>query len=132
LTYFADPSERYFLNGHIDLRYGIQAGLVDGGKDGKESKDPTAFIITTDQRKLYFRADTVTSAKEWVKAIQKAIFRTRNEGDSVKICIPTSSVMAVEDIPLPGAQKTIRLNVVDSDDTYTIDDVSNSLIPESS
>ncbi|KAI5817482.1 hypothetical protein BZA77DRAFT_34549 [Pyronema omphalodes] len=122
LTYFADPSERYFLNGHIDLRYGIQASLVDAGKDGKESKDPTAFIITTDQRKLYFRADTVTSAKEWVKAIQKAIFRTRNEGDSVKICIPTSSVMAVEDIPLPGAQKTIRLNVVDSDDTYTIDD----------
>ncbi|KAI5807790.1 hypothetical protein BZA77DRAFT_330665 [Pyronema omphalodes] len=77
----------------------------------KGKQDPTAFIITTDQRKLYFRADTVTSAKEWVKAIQKAIFRTRNEGDSVKICIPTSS-------------KTIRLNVVDSDDTYTIDDIT--------
>ena len=94
LSYFTDPSDLYFLNGHIDLRYGIQASLVDQ----KGSEEPTAFTVITDQRKFYFRADSASSAKEWVKSLQKVIFRTHNEGDSVKISIPVANVMGVEEI----------------------------------
>lgn len=122
LSYFVDPSDLYFPNGHIDLRYGIQASLVDS----KDGKDPTAFTVTTDQRKYYFRADSAPSAKEWVKSLQKVIFRTHNEGDSVKISIPVANVMGVEESPVLEFAETIKLNVVDNDDTYAIDEVSQS------
>ncbi|KAA8893965.1 hypothetical protein FN846DRAFT_1002396 [Sphaerosporella brunnea] len=115
LTYFADPAEHYFPTGHIDLRYGIQASLVEGG-------DPLAFTVQTDQRKYYFRADSAPSAKEWVKSLQKVIFRTHNEGDSVKISIPVANVMGVEESPVLDFADTIKLNVVDNDDTYAMDE----------
>lgn len=117
LSYFLDPSDLYFPNGHIDLRYGIQASLVDN-KDGKESM---AFTVTTDQRKYYFRADSIPSAKEWVKALQKVIFRTHNEGDSVKISIPVANVMDVEESPVLEFADTVKLKVVEND-TYAIDE----------
>jgi sterol 3beta-glucosyltransferase len=120
LSYFVDPSELYFPNGHIDLRYGIQASLVES-KDGKE---PTAFTVTTDQRRYYLRADSAPSAKEWVKALQKVIFRSHNEGDSVKISIPVANVLEVEESPVLEFADTIKLKVVDNDDTYAIDEVS--------
>jgi sterol 3beta-glucosyltransferase len=122
LSYFVDPSDHYFPNGHIDLRYGIQASLVDSN----DGTDPTAFTVTTDQRKYYFRADSAPSAKEWVKSLQKVIFRTHNEGDSVKISIPVANVMGVEESPVLEFAETIKLNVVDNDDTYAIDEVSQS------
>lgn len=119
LSYFADPSDLYFPNGHIDLRYGIQASLVEQ----RGSEEPTAFTVITDQRKFYFRADSASSAKEWVKALQKVIFRTHNEGDSVKISIPVANVMGVEESPVLDFADTIKLNVVDSDDTFAMDEV---------
>lgn len=119
LSYFTDPSDLYFPNGHIDLRYGIHAGLVEQ----KGNDEPMAFTVLTDQRKYYFRADSASSAKEWVKTLQKVIFRTHNDGDSVKISIPVANVMGVEESPVLEFADTIKLNVVDNDDTYAMDEV---------
>lgn len=119
LSYYADPSDLYFLNGNIDLRYGVQASVVES----KDKKDPVSFLVATDQRKYYFRADSATSAKEWVKALQKVIFRSHNEGDSVKISIPVENVIEVEESPVLEFADTFKLKVVDNDDTYAIDEV---------
>lgn len=118
LSYFSDPGEVYFPNGNIDLRYGIQASLVEA-----KDKEPTAFTVTTDQRSYYFRADSAASAKEWVKTLQKVIFRTHNEGDSVKISIPTENLIDVEESPVLEFADTIKLKVFTNDDTYAIDEV---------
>ncbi|PWW72120.1 Glycosyltransferase Family 1 protein [Tuber magnatum] len=118
LSYYTNPSDLYFLNGNIDLRYGVQASLVEGkGKEGT-----VTFFVTTDQRKYYFKADSVASAKEWVKALQKVIFRSHNEGDSVKISIPVGNVIEVEESPVLEFADTFKLKVVDNDDTYAIDE----------
>src|SRR5882762_3614576 len=66
LSYYSDPSDLYFPSGNIDLRYGISANVVDKDK----GKDATHFTVVTHQRKYNFKADSIPSAKEWVKALQ--------------------------------------------------------------
>ncbi|KAI9830257.1 MAG: hypothetical protein M1819_005784 [Sarea resinae] len=116
LSYYTNPSDLYFPSGHVDLRYGISAELRD------KNKDTTGFTVTTDQRTYHFRADSPVSAKEWVKNLQKVIFRTHNEGDSVKIALPTANVIDIEDSPVIDFAETLKIRVIESDETYAIDE----------
>lgn len=111
LSYYTDQSRLYFPSGNIDLRYGISAS--EKGKD---------FTIVTDQRVYHFRADSATSAKEWVKTLQKVIFRSHNDGDSVKISLPVENVIDVEESPVSGLAETLKIRVVDSDETYAVEE----------
>lgn len=119
LSYFPDPSNLYFPRGHIDLRYGISASIVEKDK-GKEMKD---FQVTTDQGTYYFRSDSAASAKEWVKALQEVIFRTHNEGESVKVSFPIKNVIDIEESPMVDFAETFKIRVVESGETYAIDEV---------
>jgi sterol 3beta-glucosyltransferase len=120
-SYYADPSKLYFPSGHVDLRYGISASLSDKEK-GKDVKD---FTVTTDHRSYHFRADSAASAKEWVKALQKVIFRSQNEGGRVKISLPTENVIDIEENPMIDLAETFKIRVVDINETYAIDEVSS-------
>ena len=121
LSYYADPSNLYFPSGHVDLRYGISASLAEPKVPGAEVKD---FQVSTDQRTYYFRADSATNAKEWVKALQKVIFRSHNDGDSVKVSFPIQSVIDVEESPLAEYAETLKIRVLDSNEDFAIDEVS--------
>lgn len=118
LSYYADPSNLYFPSGHVDLRYGISASLA-----GRKESDLKDFQVTTDQRTYYFRAESATSAKEWVKALQKVIFRTHNEGDSVKVSFPIANIIDLEESPMADFAETFKIRVLDSGETYAIDEV---------
>ncbi|KAJ5095611.1 hypothetical protein NUU61_004967 [Penicillium alfredii] len=118
LSYYADSSNLYFPSGHVDLRYGISATLADPKGKG-EAKD---FQVTTDQRTYFFRAESATSAKEWVKALQKVIFRTHNEGDSVKVSFPIKNVIDLEESPMVDFAETFKIRVVDSGETFAVDE----------
>lgn len=120
LSYYSDPSDLYFPSGNIDLRYGISANVVDKDK----GKDATHFTVVTHQRKFNFKADSVPSAKEWVKALQKIIFRSHNEGDSVKISLPIENIIDIEDSQIVDFADTCKIRVIDNDETYAIDEVS--------
>lgn len=122
LSYYTDPSDLYFPSGNIDLRYGISATVAS--KDG--SKDATHFAVVTHQRKFNFKADSIPSAKEWVKALQKIIFRSHNEGDSVKISLPIQNIIDIEESQIIDFADTCKVRVIDSDETYAIDEVSNT------
>jgi sterol 3beta-glucosyltransferase len=120
-SYYADPSNLYFPSGHVDLRYGISASLVGSKTDDTDAKD---FQVSTDQRTYYFRADSATSAKEWVKALQKVIFRSHNREDSVKISFPIENVIDLEESPMVEFAETFKIRVIDSAETFAIDEVS--------
>ncbi|KAI9889028.1 MAG: Sterol 3-beta-glucosyltransferase [Vezdaea aestivalis] len=120
LSYYLDPSDIYFPSGNIDLRYSIQASLADPKERGKDSKD---FTVTTHQRTYHFKADSSSSAKEWVRTLQKVIFRSHNEGDSVKISIPMANIIDIEDSPVLGFADTFKIRAVDNDDTYAVDEI---------
>ncbi|KAB8232852.1 UDP-glucose:sterol glycosyltransferase [Aspergillus alliaceus] len=119
LSYYTDPSSLYFPSGHVDLRYGISASLTEQKDKDKEARD---FQVTTDQRTYYFRADSSTSAKEWVKALQKVIFRAHNDGDSVKISFPITNIIDIEESPIADLAETFKIRVVESDESYAIDE----------
>lgn len=120
LSYYADPSNLYFPSGHVDLRYGISASLAETKAQGSDAKD---FQVTTDQRTYHFRADSAASAKEWVKSLQQVIFRSHNEGDSVKIAFPIESVIDLEESPMAEFAETFKIRVLDNNETYAIDEV---------
>ena len=122
LSYYSNPSDLYFPQGNIDLRYGISAALA-GDKD--KQKDVRDFTVTTDHRSYLFRADSATSAKEWVKTLQKVIFRSHNDGDSVKISLPIENVIDVEESPVVEFAETLKVRVIESGDSYAIDEVSD-------
>ncbi|KAH8661620.1 sterol 3-beta-glucosyltransferase [Tricladium varicosporioides] len=118
LSYYTDPSDLYFPAGNIDLRYGISANVAEKEK----GKDATHFNVVTHQRKFNFKADSIPSAKEWVKALQKIIFRSHNEGDSVKISLPIANIIDIEDSQIVDFADTCKIRVIDNDETYAIDE----------
>jgi sterol 3beta-glucosyltransferase len=118
LTYYRDPADTYFPAGHIDLRYGISATITDKDKEGVH------FSVETHTRTYHFKADSPQSCKEWVKSLQRVIFRTHNEGDSVKISLPIENVIDIEESKMVELADTCKIRVVDNDETYAIDEVS--------
>jgi sterol 3beta-glucosyltransferase len=122
LSYYSDPSDLYFPKGNIDLRYGISAHVADKEK----GKDNTYFSVVTHQRKFHFKADSAPSAKEWVKSLQKIIFRSHNDGDSVKISLPIENIIDIEDSQMIEFAETCKIRVIDNDETYAIDEVSSN------
>lgn len=119
LSYYTDPSDLYFPRGNIDLRYGISANVNDKDKN----KDGAHFTVTTHQKKYHFQADSIPSAKEWVKSLQKIIFRSHNEGDSVKISLPIENIIDIEDSQVVEFAETCKIRVIDNEETYAIDEV---------
>ncbi|KAI9654928.1 MAG: Sterol 3-beta-glucosyltransferase [Bathelium mastoideum] len=119
LTYYSNPANQYFPSGHVDLRYGISAAVTEQ-KD--KSKECLNFSVTTAERTYHFKADSASSAKEWVKQLNKVIFRSHNDGDSVKISMPTQNVIDIEENPILDFADTIKIRVIDNDETYAIDE----------
>ena len=119
LSYYTNPSEQYFPQGNIDLRYGIAASISADKDNQKDCKD---FSVTTDHRTYHFRADSPASAKEWVQILQKTIFRSHNDGDSVKISLPFENVIDIEKSPVVEFAETIKIRVIENDESYAIDE----------
>lgn len=116
LTYYSNSTDLYFPHGQIDLRYGISATIVDKDKEGLH------FQVETHHRTYHFRADSAPSAKEWVKSLQRVIFRSHNDGDSVKISLPIENVIDIEDTQMIEFADTCKIRIIDNDETYAIDE----------
>lgn len=124
LAYYTNPTELYFPRNRINLQYAISAEVLES-KD--KQKDETTFVVTTDEKTFKFKADSATSAKEWVRSIQKVIFRTHNEGNSVKISLPIGNILEIEESTILDFAETVKIRVIDNDETYAIDEVSRDL-----
>ncbi len=116
LSYYTDPQDLYFPQGQIDLRYGISASVNEKDKEGLN------FTVTADNRTYHLRADSRQSAKEWVKSLQRVIFRSHNDGDSVKISLPIENIIDIEETFMLNFAETCKIRVIDNDETYAIDE----------
>lgn len=92
----------------------------------KKNEEETTFTVTTDERTYQFKADSAVSAKEWVRSIQKVIFRTHNEGNSVKISLPIQNVLEIEESAILDFANTVKVRVIDNAETFAIDEVHTS------
>lgn len=120
LSYYTNPAELYFPRNRINLQYAISAAIVEGKKAADED---VTFLVTTDEKTYQFKADSSASAKEWVRSIQKVIFRTHNEGNSVKISLPIHNVIEIEESSILDFADTVKVRVVDNGETFAIDEV---------
>lgn len=126
LSYYRDATDPYFPLGMVDLRFAISADVT------MENGQPTTdFTITTGDRVYLYRAESSTTAKAWVKTIKKIIFRTHNEGDSVKIALPLHSIDEVERMPMIDFAETIKIRVLDKDETFAVDEYFFTFFGES-
>ncbi|KAL7904588.1 glycosyltransferase family 1 protein [Trichoderma velutinum] len=116
LSYYQDATNLYFPHGHIDLSFGISASITDEDKEGVN------FSVVTSHRTYNFRAESAPSAKEWVKSLQRVIFRSHNDGDSVKISLPIDNIIDIEDTQMMEFSDTCKIRVIDSDETFAIDE----------
>lgn len=89
----------------------------------KKGEEETSFAITTDERRFVFKADSAASAREWTRSIQKVIFRTHNDGNSVKISLPIQNVLEIEESSILDLANTVKVRVIDNDETFAIDEV---------
>lgn len=117
MSYYRDASNLYFPTGQIDLRFAIAANITDKDKDGVH------FCVKMPSRVYNFKADSAPSAKDWVKSLQRIIFRSHNDGDSVKISLPIANVLDVEESQIIEYTDTCKIRVIDSDETYAVDEV---------
>ncbi|KAF9576985.1 Sterol 3-beta-glucosyltransferase [Mortierella alpina] len=111
LSYYADQTEVYYPIKSIDLRDALSAE--------PSPRNELAFYIYTATRRYKFKTDSELARTDWVKAIQKSIFHTKTDDESVKISIPLINVEAVELNPT-SLTDTIRISIrdVDSEDEY--------------
>ncbi|KEQ73315.1 UDP-Glycosyltransferase/glycogen phosphorylase, partial [Aureobasidium namibiae CBS 147.97] len=119
LSYYKDPSTPFSPRDVIDLRYGVSADITPTQAQDKEI---ASFSVVTDAKTYHFKAETASSATEWVKQIQKVIFRSRNNSDSVKICLPVDNVVDIEESNFPDFADTIKIRVIDNDETFAVDE----------
>jgi sterol 3beta-glucosyltransferase len=122
LSYYTDPAELYFPRNRINLQYAISADMLE---TKKKCDEETIFAVTTDERTYQFKADSIASAKEWVRSIQKVIFRTHNEGNSVKISLPIQNVIEIEESSILDFAETVKVRVIDNDETFALDEVNS-------
>lgn len=101
----------YFPKGNISLQYVSSCDAVD----------ETRFKLRTPERNYTFRADTEDGRDEWVKSIQKVMFKTQHEGESVKLIIPFDAVLEVERTPTLEFAETLEVRCVDSEDQMSVD-----------
>lgn len=123
LLYYEDPGDLYFPSGTINLRNVVEASVIESEK-GKDQS--TFFNITAVDRVWHFKADSVPSAKEWVKVLNKVIFRSHNDGDGVKVVLPIESIFGLEESPVLEFADTFKLDVLDQVD-HTTDEVSQMI-----
>lgn len=118
LSYYSHASDLYYPNGNIDLKR-AKAAVFDLKSSGEEG---IAFKLITTEREYVFRADTASAANEWIKVLQKMIFRLNNDGDCVKIAIPIASVLDIEESDVLPFATTMKIKIADDIDTFAINE----------
>jgi sterol 3beta-glucosyltransferase len=122
LRYYHDRLDVYMPSGHIDLRFGISATVEPESK--KSGRDKSSYFkVVTKDREYLFKADNHDTARDWVKHLQRVIFRSHNSGDSVKICLPIANIIDAEEERVLDVSDTIKLRVLENIETYGLDEV---------
>lgn len=107
LSYFTDKSQPYFPRNTVNLSSAISVQLINVNKQ-KQSCD---FSITTDKESYLFKTETFDDAQHWVKQIERAMFRSRSDSDSIKYLIPIKNIASIEEEQILEGTTTIQINV---------------------
>jgi len=88
LSWYENERDPYFPQGHIDLRHALNCD--------PSNENHLQFTVGTVARKFIFNVDSEESRDDWVKVIRKALLRSHNEGESVRISIPLETIVDLD------------------------------------
>ena len=88
------------------------------------------FKLRTTERNYTFTADTEANADEWIRVINKVIFKRQQEGETVRLIIPLDAVIDIELSPSLEFAETIDVKVVDSEDSMSVDSYFFASFPD--
>ncbi|WWC86113.1 uncharacterized protein L201_000984 [Kwoniella dendrophila CBS 6074] len=111
LSWYESTSDPYFPKGNISLEYCYSCDAID----------ETKFKVRTAEKNYTFTADTEASRDEWIKAIQKVMFKIQHEGECVKLIIPLEAILEVERSPTLEFAETIEVKCVDPEDQMSVE-----------
>ncbi|WRT64019.1 uncharacterized protein IL334_000946 [Kwoniella shivajii] len=111
LSWYESTSDPYFPKGNVSLQYCSSCDAVDD----------TKFKVRMAEKNYTFTSDTEASRDEWIKAIEKVMFKTQHEGESVKLIIPLEAVLEVEKSPTLEFAETIEIKCVDPEDQMSVE-----------
>ena len=101
LSWYESTADPYFPKGNVSLQYASSCDAID----------ETRFKLRTSERNYTFTADTEANRDEWIKAIQKVMFKTQHEGECVKLIMPLEAVLEIEKSPTLEFAETIEVSL---------------------
>jgi sterol 3beta-glucosyltransferase len=127
LSFYEDPAQINYPRSLVDMRRCI--GVFAIGKE--KGKDETHFTLETDKREYQLKADSAESANDWIKVLQQEILNTHNDGGLIKITLPIENILDIDDNYIRGIafSESLRIRVIDNDETYAVDEVSGISLP---
>ncbi|KAL0091342.1 UDP-Glycosyltransferase/glycogen phosphorylase [Phycomyces blakesleeanus] len=122
LAWYENAIDNYSPLGKIDLKY---AQYVHRSK-----KRDYGFRINTMTKTWHFQADTEAAVIEWINVFQKAIFKAKNTGSSLKVVIPMENILDIEQ-PVPiEFQQFLKIRTVGIDDSLVMDEYYFAYFPD--
>ncbi|KAI8874783.1 PH-domain-containing protein, partial [Backusella circina FSU 941] len=115
LTWYENSSDHYSPLGKIDLKYVLTVR--------KSKKKKYGIRIVTMNKAWHLQADTDAAVIEWTNTLQKAIFRAKNNGTSLKITLPFENILDMEQTEAFEFQKFLKIRAVGIDDSFVVDEV---------
>ncbi|KAI7907052.1 uncharacterized protein BX663DRAFT_126346 [Cokeromyces recurvatus] len=115
LTWFESSTDSYSPLGKIDLKSVISIKQSTRRRYGLR-------IVTMDKT-WYLQTDTNAAMIEWTNALQKAIFRAKHGGNSLKITLPFEKILDIELTEAFEFQKFLKIRAVGIDDNFVMDEV---------
>lgn len=80
----------------------------------KENGEPSSsfYLVSDSGDTFHLKADSANNAHQWSKAIQKAIFVTRNKGEYAKCIVPFENIISITLVPVLDVATSMRLSYI--------------------
>ncbi|KAI8989278.1 hypothetical protein BDB01DRAFT_531974 [Pilobolus umbonatus] len=114
LAWYESSADTYSPIGKIDLKYVLTVRQSNKKKFGIK-------IVSMDKT-WYLQADTNAAVIEWTNALQKAVFRAKNKGSSLKIKLPFENILDIEQTEAFEFQRFLKIRAVGIDDSFVVDE----------
>ncbi|OZJ03357.1 hypothetical protein BZG36_03000, partial [Bifiguratus adelaidae] len=114
LTWYETAKDKHWPLGNLDLKYVLEVR--------HSKKTEYGFRLITPGKNIALAADTKESMVEWINALQVAIFRAKNSGDSLKVALPFSNVLDIEKTSAMEFAEFIKVQTLEDAQSYAMDE----------
>ncbi|KAI9018738.1 hypothetical protein CLU79DRAFT_760165 [Phycomyces nitens] len=122
LAWYENATDNYSPLDKFDLKY---AQYVRRSK-----KRDYGFRIKTMTKTWHFQADTEAAVIEWITVFQKAIFKAKNTGSSLKVVISMGNILDIEQPVHIEFQQFLKVRTAGIDDSLVMDEYYFAYFPD--